>query len=389
VAAAIWVLFAGTPATAATEIGTTVKVVNEVRARTLNRALRTGDRLVYQERVNTGRDSAINIRLIDESTLYIGARSELVLDSLVYNPNRGVVEGAIEVLAGIFRFSTSGVKMNVNITTPLGTIGVRGTQFDVLTEPAAMEVAVYTGTVEVTSQAGTDSVTSGQVYRVTAGGGAAFPGDLSPKMKQAVSQMLALLSEQGSGGAEAKSAPNSKAAPAGEQARVSPSAQTPLARAVRGKDPENLLYMGLKTGPVVIELRPDLAPKHVARFKELARKGFYDGLGFHFVRRGYVAEAGDPTGTGSGGSGQTIKAEFSEIPFGRGVVGMSRNRNDPDSADSQFFITLGRARHLDGKYTVIGRVIHGLDLVDRLQAGRPPKNPDEITTLKVGADIKN
>src|SRR5207344_424024 len=113
-------------------------------------------------------------------------------------------------------------------------------------------------------------------------------------------------------------------------------------------DPENTLYLDLKDGRVVIELRPDLAPKHVARIKELVRKGFYDGIVFHRVMDGFMAQGGDPTGTGTGGSGVKLPAEFSKQPFVRGTVGMARSQ-DPNSADSQFFICLAPAEILDGK----------------------------------------
>src|SRR6201997_2799707 len=120
-------------------------------------------------------------------------------------------------------------------------------------------------------------------------------------------------------------------------------------------DPENTLYLDLKDGRVVINLRPDLAPNHVARIKELARKGFYDGIVFHRVIDGFMAQGGDPTGTGTGGSGVRLPAEFSNEPFVRGTGGMARSQ-DPNSADSQFFICFAPAPFLNGKYTVVGRV---------------------------------
>ncbi len=193
-------------------------------------------------------------------------------------------------------------------------------------------------------------------------------------------------SDQGSSGQASQATAQASSEATTQTAALSPAT---FDKAVQGKNKENLLYMDLSGGRLVIELRPDLAPRHVNRIKELARQGFYDGLGFHFVRSGYVAETGDPTGTGKGGSGQTLAAELSDAPFERGTVGMSREEDDPDSADSQFFITLGRAERLDGKYTVIGTVLHGLDLADGLQTGAPPKTPDTIVRFRVGADVKN
>ena len=152
-------------------------------------------------------------------------------------------------------------------------------------------------------------------------------------------------------------------------------------------DPENTLLLDLKDGQVVIEMRPDLAPKHVARIKELVRQGFYDGLTFHRVIGGFMAQGGDPKGNGTGGSGVNIPAEFSDQPHVRGTLSMARS-SDPDSADSQFFIALDRVANMDGKYTVIGKVIHGLELADSLKTGRPPKTPDKIVQFRVGVDAK-
>ncbi|MEE9318287.1 MAG: peptidylprolyl isomerase, partial [Rhodospirillales bacterium] len=255
-------------------------------------------------------------------------------------------------------------------------------------KPTETEIVVHEGTIEVTSAAGTERVSRGQVYSVNIQGVGGFKAEPSAEMKESTALMLTLIADQGAQEAanQAKQQPQTQAQT--QTAALPPSASLAFQKAVAGKNKENLLYMDLAGGRLVIELRPDLAPRHVSRIKELARQGFYDGLNFHFVRRGYVAETGDPTGTGTGGSGQTLKAEFSEVPFERGTVGMSREKDDPDSADSQFFIALDRAANLDGKYTVIGKVIHGLELADSLNTGRPPKTPDKIVKFKVGADAK-
>jgi peptidylprolyl isomerase len=150
-------------------------------------------------------------------------------------------------------------------------------------------------------------------------------------------------------------------------------------------DPENTLLLKLDTGDVTIRLRPDLAPGHVARIKELAREGFYDGVVFHRVIDGFMAQGGDPTGTGYNGSGQKLKAEFSKAKHTRGVCSMARSAS-PDSADSQFFICLDEAEFLDGQYTVWGEVTDGMDAVDALPKGEPPRNPGKIVTAKVAAD---
>ena len=149
--------------------------------------------------------------------------------------------------------------------------------------------------------------------------------------------------------------------------------------------PDDTLIIETSRGPVTIAMRPDLAPKHCARIKELARKGFYDGVVFHRVIEGFMAQTGDPTGTGSGGSGQKLKAEFSKEPHSRGAVSMARAQS-PDSGDSQFFICFDDASFLDGKYTFWGRVIDGMDNVDKLTRGEPPAKPDKIVKMRVTAD---
>lgn len=157
-------------------------------------------------------------------------------------------------------------------------------------------------------------------------------------------------------------------------------------------DPENTIYLDLKDGRVVIQLRPDLAPNHVARIKELTRQGFYNGLPFHRVIPGFMAQTGDPNGNGTGGSGHKLKAEFSTAPHLRGTVSMAR-AGSPDSADSQFFICFESARFLDRQYTVWGQVVSGMEFVDKIKAGSQANNgavkdPDKIVKMQVAADVK-
>lgn len=164
------------------------------------------------------------------------------------------------------------------------------------------------------------------------------------------------------------------------------------AQAQDGLDPENTLYMDLEHGRVVIRLRPDLAPRHVERIKELARDGFYDGTPFHRVIDGFMAQGGDPTGTGTGGSGQNLPAEFSKEKHVRGTVSMARAQH-PDSADSQFFIVFEPAPFLDGKYTIWGEVVDGMDAVDQIKKGDSSLNgkvayPDRIVKMQVAADAE-
>ncbi|HVV93996.1 MAG TPA: peptidylprolyl isomerase [Hyphomicrobiales bacterium] len=151
-------------------------------------------------------------------------------------------------------------------------------------------------------------------------------------------------------------------------------------------DPENTLVLETTKGTIVIAMRPDLAPTHVARIKELARDGFYDGTPFHRVIDGFMAQTGDPTGTGSGGSGQKLKAEFSDTRHLRGTASMARAAN-PDSADSQFFICFAEAPWLDRQYTVWGEVTDGMENVDDIKRGEPVHDPDRIVTARVQADL--
>jgi len=157
------------------------------------------------------------------------------------------------------------------------------------------------------------------------------------------------------------------------------------------KDLENTLYLDLEAGRVVIEMRPDLAPNHVARIKELVREGFYDGVVFHRVIDGFMAQTGDPTGTGRGGSGKNLKAEFSLESHTRGVVSMARAQS-PDSADSQFFIVFADSPWLNGQYTVWGKVTEGMELVDKLKKGTDSSgavdDPDKIVKVQVASDVK-
>ena len=160
-----------------------------------------------------------------------------------------------------------------------------------------------------------------------------------------------------------------------------------------GVDPANALVLTLKDGPVVIKLRPDLAPKHVSQIKALTKKGFYDGIVFHRVIAGFMAQTGDPTGTGSGGSDlPNLPAEFSKAHFARGVLGMART-SDPNSANSQFFIMFADGGFLDGQYTIVGEVVSGMELVDKIKKGDARSGaiqgaPDKIVKLQIAADVK-
>jgi peptidylprolyl isomerase len=157
------------------------------------------------------------------------------------------------------------------------------------------------------------------------------------------------------------------------------------------QDLTNLIYLELKDGRVVIEMKPDYAPEHVKRIKELISKKFYDGLKFHRVIDGFMAQTGDPRGDGTGGSGQNIPAEFNSLPHIRGTVSMARAQ-DPDSADSQFFICFQESSFLDGQYTAWGQVVKGMEFVDKIKRGEGSNgmvnNPDTIISMKLAESVK-
>ncbi|HZB37221.1 MAG TPA: peptidylprolyl isomerase [Beijerinckiaceae bacterium] len=170
-------------------------------------------------------------------------------------------------------------------------------------------------------------------------------------------------------------------------------AAVPAAAQQRPADPENTIYLQTKDGRVTIRLRPDLAPKHVAQIKTLTKEGFYDGIVFHRVIPGFMAQTGDPTGTGTGGSKlPNIPAEFTQEPFKRGSVGMARSQS-PNSANSQFFICYEGCGGLTGQYTLFGEVVSGMEVVDKIKKGTSANNgqvsnPDKIVKMQLAADAR-
>ena len=371
------------PAQCAADIGFAKNVTNKVYGKSLSKKVRPGDRLFHNQRIRTSLDSGVDIRFLDASVLYVGELSDLTLDNMIYDINKATATGALQIVKGVMRFA-SGAATNLNFTvkTANATLGIRGTTFDLMATSGGTEVAVREGAVQVNFPSGFKQVVAGQVFRIPKIGEAGFESSMSVKMKKSVSKMLRML--------EVSSVDASKATVKRKNAKQKEDPalkQSPAENnATIGKNLHNILYMDLSYGRVIIEMMPNLAPNHIKRIRQLVREKFYDGHKFHNVIPGFVAETGDPTGTGVGGSGTKLRAEISGTRFTRGLVGMKRDRNNPDSADSQFFILLGDANHLYGKYTAWGRVIHGMLLMDRMRTGSPPKNPDYIVRMRIASD---
>ena len=388
---ALWlaIALAAVPPAIALEIGEAAKVVYNVYGDNLNRRMREGETLIQNQRVRTGVDSAAQLVFVDDTKLVIGARSEVTLDEFIYQPDTNLAKGSLELVRGLMRFTGATARVDLTVKTPTATIGIRGTVFDVQASSRRTEVAVHEGTVQVTSSFGTAVVNAGEVLTVTAGGAPNRSDSVSPGIQAAVTYMFALLAPKGVSDEETRhtQSQDEESAARSELARAPSTTDDEFSHAIRGKDLEDLIYVDLSFGRIVIEMRPDLAPLHVARLKELIREGFYDGLAFHNVVPEFVAETGDPTGTGLGGSGVKLPAELSSEKFVRGTLGMKHDIGAPDSADSQFFIILGPATHLDGKFTIWGRVIYGMELTNSIRRGQPPRFPDTILTMRVAADV--
>ena len=364
-------LFNAFPAHAASDIGVATKVVRDALARTINKQLKSGDGLRFNEVVSTGNSSALQVRFNDASTLVLGEDAEIILDSMVYQPNTGTITGTFRVLSGVLRFKAAETKLDLAINTPSGTIGVRGTEFDLLTTPTATEINMLEGVVVVTSAAGTATVSAGQTYRMSSTT-AAFLTTPSSAMRNASARMLALIAES-----KALAASGARTS-AFETASVPSASQAATPITSQASTATNRMVMDLASGPVVIELRDDLAPNHVKRIRELAAAGAFDGVAFQYVSRGYVAETARPNAALG-----ALASEISSEPFTRGVVGMSHEKDAPDSATGKFFISLGRASMLDGKYTVWGKVVSGMEHLDALKNTRAGQALEAIKALKL------
>lgn len=379
----------------AAEIGAAETVVRNVYGTSLSMRMKAGERLVANQKVRTKAESAAGIVSLDDTRLSVGPQSEVVLDQFIYDPDRDFAKGAINVVKGVMRFAGSKKKLDVTVKTPSATIGIRGTIVDFYVSSRGTEVSVREGVVEVATARGKQRLSAGQTMTVPNNGKPPAMGQPSAAMRDALGAMTQLLPDSATPIRHAATQPNTGASTAAAAAPTAPiktatagNASMTVPRSVlRGKNPENLLALQLKTGLVLIELRPDLSPQHTAWIKQLARENYYDGIAFYNVVAGFAAETGDPTGTGRGGVSTAIGAEPSGATFRRGSVGMKQKRQQPDQATSHFFILLGPAAHLDRRYTYLGDVVAGMNLVDRLHRGQPPKEPSRILELRVAADV--
>jgi len=358
----------------AAEIASARKVVNKVYGATLNRTLRVGEALTENQSVSTGADSAADLKFPDDTTLFVGEQSNLEL-----GPREIVlVQGLVRVT------SPPGAKRDIALRTGNATVTARGATFDVWTSLGATDVAVFDGQVALKTRSGAAAVSAGEAFRASLGlKPEALPAP-PPDMRFGLRKMLAALAVPDASPQQMKAMEQAKKEM--EQALAALEATPSFKQAIQNKRPENLIYLDTTGGRIVIEVLPDLAPRHVARIRDLTRARFYDGHIFHAVAPGVAVETGDPTGTGMGGTGEPMTIELSQTSFTRGTVGMTRGRNETD--DSRFFIALGPARYLDGKATAWGRVIFGIDVADKLRPGSPPPDPDRIVSMRFAAEPK-
>lgn len=344
-------------------IGIADLVVNKVYGNSLSSRIKNGQKILTNQRIRTGRNSATSISLKDNSIIKIGEIADVYMDNIIFDRTESSLNGSMEMVTGLLRFTSGKIhRMNLKIQTGNLTIGIRGTQFDLLANRSKTEIKVTQGQVQVSKGGLKTLVSEGQVYLADENTSSGFRKKISKELKQAILKLESLTGKKLTSENDINSSEEEKKVLSNNR---------------------NLLQIYTTKGLITVRMLPSLAEKHVTRIKELVTQKFYDNLIFHSVRKGFAVETGDPTGTGSGGSGEKLLAEISKTRFERGTVAMKRNRNDPNSGDSQFFITLRRAPHLDGKYTIWGKVIEGMGLLEQFQAGNPPPNPERIMNIKI------
>jgi len=372
------------PAQCEKNLGFVKNVVNKAFGNSLLKTLPQGYPISQNQRIRTSRDSSLEIHFFDNSKLHIGELSDLRLNHTPNNYKGNSPLPKIHIKKGVMRYnSIKPLNQSLEILTPHVVIDFSGGILNVVANSGGTEVTVDQGVANIKFSSESKVVSSGKTFRVSSTGGGRFKKIDSESMRVSVSKepRRIELSEGKIQGSKSRSKKE------GTNENLPSSYAKNEKLAIVGRNPENIIYMDLSYGRVIIEMMPAFAPNHVKRIRQLVRSRFYDGLKFHNVVDGFVAETGDPTGTGLGGSGTNLNAELSEIPFNRGIVGMKHDRNNVNTADSQFFILLGDAKHLEGKYTAWGRVIHGMLLMDRMRKGSPPENPDHIIKMSLAADL--
>lgn len=375
--------------TTGVRVGNAETISGNVFGKSLGKRLNSGDPIRYLDTVRVGLSSAAALRFVDNTELVMGENSSLLINNLIFNPQPGPAEGVLNVTSGFLRYTSAGRRSNIIIQTPLATIGIRGTVFDILASSTQVEVVVHAGSIIVNSNTKKALLRSGEVIKLNKDGTFVISKTPSLEIKKAAQNVSLILKLSDHSFEKFKTYGISKNTT--KYNKVPKKCSKKLTNIVIPKylqilDKSKIVIMRLNTGDVFIELRGDIAPRHVKRIKNLIRQCFYDGLQFFDVKADFAAISGDPLNSGEGGSGKTLKSEFSKIPFIAGSVGMIRDQKNPDSADSQFFIALNPLPHLTGKYTKWGLVVHGMDKIRKLPIGRPPQNPGYIVAVQLLSD---
>ncbi len=371
-------------------VGDAETISGNVFGKGLGKRLKSGDPIRYLDTVRVGLSSAAALRLVDNTELVMGENSSLSINNLIFNPQPGNAEGVLNMTSGFLRYTSAGRHSNIIIQTPLATIGIRGTIFDILASSTQVEVVVHEGNVAVNSNTKRASLRSGEVIKLNEDETFVISKVPSLKIKKAaqnVSQILKLSKHSFEKFRTYDISKDIKTLNKVPEKCSKKLSNIIIPKYLRTFDKSKLIIMRLNTGDIFIELRGDIAPTHIKRIKKLIRQCFYDGLHFFDVKADFAAISGDPLNTGEGGSGKTLKSEFSKIPFIAGSVGMIRDKKNPDSADSQFFIALNPLPHLTGKYTKWGFVVHGMDKIRKLPIGRPPQKPGYIVAVQLLSDL--
>ena len=370
-------------------VGNAETISGNVFGKGLGKRLNSGDPIQYFDTVRVGLSSAAALRFVDNTELVMGENSSLLINNLIFNPQPGTAEGVLNMTSGFLRYSSAGRRSNIIIQTSLAAIGIRGTVFDILASSTHVEVVVHEGKIAVDSNIKKALLRSGEVIKLNKDETFVISKSPSLEIKKAVENVSQILKQSKHSFKKFKTYGISNET--AKLNRVPKKCSKKLSNIVIPKylqkyNKSSLIIMRLNSGDVFIELLGDKAPRHIRRIRNLIRECFYDGLQFFDVKSEFAAITGDPLNTGEGGSGKTLKSEFSKLPFIAGSVGMIRDQKDPDSADSQFFIALKPLPHLTGKYTKWGLVVHGMDKIRKLPTGRPPQKPAYIVALQLLSD---